>query len=207
VHPTTVLIATVYFSAIAACGGVPREGTSPASWASVGRHCSPYSRAESLPTAVADSLPVRSDSSSEDARWARVARVVPGGWGGGLFLSDGVPTMYLTDPSRRSEALAALNERRVDGRAWGSDLRIRKGRWNYVQLYDWYRDLNQRIANGSISGTDIDQAHNRLLYSVISDSAKRVLEARLAALAVPCYLVAVEIRPYAIPASPAGYDR
>ena len=112
--------------------------------------------------------------------------------------------MYLTDTSRRSEALASLNERRVDGRAWGADLRIRQGRWSYAQLYDWYRYLNQRVGNVSISGTDIDQAHNLLLYAVTNESAKRVLEARLSTLAVPCYLVAVEIRPYATPASPAG---
>jgi hypothetical protein len=157
-----------------------------------------------LPTALAESLSVDSDSLSEDGRWARIARVVPGGWGGGLFLADGVPTMYLTDPSRRSEVVAALNQRGVDGRTLGPDVHVRKGRWSFAQLYDWYRYLNQRIGNVSISGTDIDQAHNRLLFAVTSESAKLVLEARLSTLAIPCYLVAVEIRPYATPGSPAG---
>lgn len=202
-HLTRGSIAAIC-SLLAACGGVRDEGTAPAEWASVGRWCWPNSAAASLPTAVAESLPVDSDSLSEDARWARVARVVPGGWGGGLFLDHGVPTIYLTDPSRRAEAVAALNQRGVDGQTLGPDVRVRRARWNYAQLYDWYRYLNQRIGNVSISGTDIDQAHNRLLYGVTSVSGKRALEARLAALAVPCHLVAVEIGPYATPSSRAG---
>lgn len=195
-HLTTVSIAVICYSAFAACGGVPHEGIAPAEWASVGRWCWRYSPATSLPTAMAESLAVDSDSSSEDARWARIARVVPGGWGGGLFLADGVPTIYLTDTSRRSEALMALNQRAVDGRTLGADVRVRQGRWSFAQLYDWYRYLNQRIGDVSISGTDIDQANNRLLYSVTSETAKRALEARLSTLAIPCYLVAVEIRPF-----------
>jgi hypothetical protein len=204
VNSKTLSIATLCCSALVACRQVSHEESAPAEWASVGRRCSPDSPAASLPPALAESVSVDTDSLSEDARWARIARVVPGGWGGGLFLADGVPTMYLTDTSRRAEAVAALNQRAVDGRTIGPDVHVRQGRWSFAQLYDWYRYLNQRIGNVAISGTDIDQAHNRLLYAVTSESAKRALEARLSTLAVPCHLVAVEVRPYAIPASPAG---
>jgi hypothetical protein len=191
-------------SSTSACDGGRQPGIAAAGWARVGRWCFSTSPATSLPAASVDSLSVEADSSSEDGHWARVARQVPGGWGGGLFLDKGVPTIYLTDPSRRSDALAALKRLAVDGRAWGSDVQVRQGRWSFPQLYDWYRYLNQRIRMVDVSGTDIDQAHNRLLYWVTSDSAKRVFEARLSALAVPCFLVAVEIRPFATPASPPG---
>ena len=116
---------------------------------------------------------------------------------GGAFLDNGVMTMYLTDTTERLDALAALNRLGVDGHAWGPDVQVRKGRWNFVQLYHWYRYINQHLGNVALSGSDIDQARNRLLYFVPTDGDKRKLEARLSALGVPCFLVAVEIRPYA----------
>jgi hypothetical protein len=102
------------------------------------------------------------------------------------------------------DALAALNRLAVDGHGWGPGTQVRQGRqgrWTFAQLYDWYRYLNLRMGKVDLSGSDIDQDHNRLVFSVMSDSAKRVLEARLSALAVPCSLVAIEIRPLATPAS------
>ena len=88
-------------------------------WASIGHPCSQDAPALSLPTAARDSLPADPDSlSSRDARWARLARVVPGGWGGGHFLDHGVPTTYLTDTSRRIEAVAASTNAQSTIASW-----------------------------------------------------------------------------------------
>jgi hypothetical protein len=199
---TRLLIAVVGAST-SACDAGRQSGIADADWARVGRWCFLSSPATSLTAASLDSLPVDAYSNSADGRWARVARTVPGGWGGGWFVDKGVFTIYLTDPSRRADALAALNRLAVDGHRWGSDLQVRHGRWSFAQLYDWYRYLNLRIGMVDLSGSDIDEAQNRLVYSVTSDSAKRALETRLSALNVPCYLVAVEIRGFATPASAA----
>lgn len=184
---------------VLACGD-PHD-TPEERWASVGRRCPRSARAFSLPKVRADSLPPDADSANQDGRWARIARRVPGGWGGGMFLDQGVPTMYLVDLSKRSEAIAALNTDGSDGYPGGANPRFRKGRWSYDQLYDWYRYLNLRLSIPEISGTDIDEAKNRLAYGVASEAGIRAFEARLVELQVPCFLVAVQLRPLATPAS------
>ena len=104
----------------------------------------------------------------------------------------------------RAAAEAVLSEHRVDGRVWGPPMHVRPGRWSFAELYDWDRYLRPRVANASISGYDIDEGHNRLLYSVTTAAAKRELERRLTDLGVPCFLVAIEIRPMASLAAAAG---
>src|SRR5436190_12747815 len=54
-----------------------------ARWARVGRVCWPNAPARSLAPARRDSLPAPSKrSTDDDDRWVRVARTVPGGFGG-----------------------------------------------------------------------------------------------------------------------------
>jgi len=190
--------------AVVACSPGLGDQVLTGEWARLARACSQSSLASSLPKAAVDSLPADVGSIGQDARWAKVASEIPGGWGGGLFLDSGFPTIYLTDPQRKGEALAALNRLGLDGHAWGTDVRVRKGRWDFRQLYDWYRYINYHMGNVALSGTDIDEAHNRLQYWVTTDAAKRTLEARLSALSVPCFLVVIDIRPLATPGAQAG---
>jgi hypothetical protein len=191
-------IALSVFLLNGACHRSPIEEVVPPRWATVGHRCSKNAPASELSALRRDSLPRDADSLlDEDARWARIARSVPGGWGGGLFLDQGVPTMYLTDTSRRAEAVAALNRLGVDGRTIGPDVHIRQGRWTIAQLYDWYRYLNAHIRLESLTGSDVDQGANRLVYAVTTKTAVKVFEAQLIALGIPCFLVAIEVHPRA----------
>jgi hypothetical protein len=175
-----------------------------ATWASIGRHCPAGAPAVVLSPERRDSLPPDPGLTNSDSRWAWIARVVPGGWGGGIFLDSGFANYYLRDTMMRAAAEGVLNEHRVDGRVWGPPMHVRVGRWSFAELYDWDRYLRPRVGNVSFSGYDIDEAHNRLLYSLTTAAAKRDLERRLADLGGPCFLVAIEIRPMAVPAASAN---
>jgi len=179
--------------------GVPDDAPG-GTWARIGHRCSDDVPATALSLQRRDSLPPDPDSANPDGRWARIARLVPGGWGGGIFLDSGVATYYLRDTTQRSAAEAVLNQYRIDGRVWGPPMHVRRGRWSFAELYDWDRYLRRRIATASFSSADLDEGHNRLLYGVTTAAAKREVERRLAELGVPCFLVAIEIHPFDVPA-------
>jgi len=132
-------------------------------------------------------------SATVDDQWADLAREVPGGWGGVLLVS-GRPTVYLVHTERREAALAALYAAGVGLPLF--DIRtadVRQGRWDFAQLYDWYRYINVRV--GTVNGvysTDIDEERNRLVYEVDS-TAKAEVEALVATLNLPCDLVVITI--------------
>jgi len=137
--------------------------------------------------------PVTSAIRTVDDQWADLAREVPGGWSG-VFLVSGRPTVYLVRPEQREEALAALYIAGVGLPLF--DIRsaeVRQGRWDFAQLYDWYRYINVRI--GTVNGlyfTDIDEERNRLVYGVDS-TAKGELDAFVATLNLPCDLVVITV--------------
>src|SRR4051812_27430526 len=70
----------------------------------------------------------------ENDRWARVAQTVPGGFGGYFVRGGGRETIYLTDPSKREAAIAALNVQHINGTLIGPDAVAERARWDYVQL-------------------------------------------------------------------------
>jgi hypothetical protein len=125
-----------------------------------------------------------------------LARTVPGGFGGYFVRSsDGRETIYLKEPEKRGEALVALNARPVTGVTIGADVVVVRGRWDYVQLYEWYRYLVPRLSGTRLVSTDLDEGENRILLGVEDEPSRRRLERRLAALDVPCFLVAIEVGP------------
>src|SRR5207247_5605368 len=110
---------------------------------------------------------------------------------------EGGGWVFLVDTTQRDAALAALGAR---GGLAGRDpkrVRVRKVRWNFAQLYDWYGYLNRHLDfdRDNVAMSDIDEAENRITYGVMGEGARRALEHRLAALRPPppCFLVAVEV--------------
>ena len=166
-------------------------------WARLGRVCSPSAPASSLSTPQRDSLPPvpAENVGDENDRWVRVARTVPGGFGGYFVRGGGRETIYLTDPSKRREAIAALNVHHIMGTLIGPDAVAERARWDFVQLYEWYRYLSPRIHSLGVWEYGIDVLNNRIRLSVSSESARQQLEKRLVALGVPCLLVAIEVGP------------
>jgi hypothetical protein len=168
----------------------------PVRWARLGRICFPNAPAPSLPAVARDSLPTHVGREDEDDRWARIARDVPGGFGGYFLRGPGGPAViYLREPKRKAEALTALNARPFGGSTIGNDVLVERGRWDYVQLHEWYRYLTARLEEPGLVSTDLDAARNRITIGVVDAAARRRLEARLTALGVPCFLVAIEVGP------------
>ncbi|HJU69561.1 MAG TPA: hypothetical protein VJ650_15075 [Gemmatimonadaceae bacterium] len=161
-------------------------------WASLGKACGDDAPAPSLSADKGEALPLGWDV---NAQWAAIARRVPGGWGG-VFLENGIPTIYLVDPAQREAAIAALA---AEGFALTSP-RVKKGRWDFAQLYDWFRYLARHtVAIEGVSYIDIQEARNWIEYGVVDEPTRAHLEEILAPLDVPCFLVAIGIRPHAVP--------
>ena len=153
----------------------------------------------SLPAAQRDSVLAHFDGATGWARttneeWAAIAREVPGGWGG-FFVERDTLWVYLTDPSQREVALAALAGRRG---ATGFDVdvrqaRVRPGRWDFAQLDEWYLYLAPHVQGLGIRESDIQEARNRIEYSVVDTAARTRVERVLAKVDVPCFLVAIDV--------------
>jgi hypothetical protein len=163
-----------------------------------GERCPVDAPAFSLPEALRGSLQ-EDRAATIDSELAAVAREVPGGWGG-MFYREGRLTLYLVDPSKREEAIAAL-EQRLPGTGYGHvvpelrNARILQGRWDFAQMYDWYRYLNQHVwSESGITSGDIDEAKNRIEFGARDEAARARLNARLDSLDLPCGLVVVVIR-------------
>src|SRR5438105_8488100 len=132
-------------------------------WAPLGRSCPADAPAVELPAAQRDSLggPVPESRATIDDRWAEAARELPGGFAGKML--EGGLVVFLVDTTQRDAALAALAAR---GGLEGRDpkrVRVRKVRWNFAQLYDWYRyfGVHVRRAAGLVP-SDIDVARSRM---------------------------------------------
>ena len=64
------------------------------------------------------------------------------------------------------------------------------------------RKLGSHVwTSAKVSSSDIQEARNRIQYSVIDEGERAKLEKALSDLDIPCWLVAIEIRGYATAAS------
>ena len=146
--------------------------------------CAADSAAPSFPPIPRDTIsPER--AATPDAREAAISRRVPGGYAG-HYIDRGRIVVRLVDPAQRAAALAAL------GPLLKMDLsraEVRPARWDFSQLYEWYRYLNDRL-EGVRSG-EIDKVRNRISYYALWETDRPKVEQQLAALRVPCGLVYV----------------
>ena len=181
-------------------GACSNEPTSPEPfvdptlrWAELSKACTSDDVAVSLSDDRKASTPPRTAFLNEDDKSADVARAIPGGWGGPAFFRNGVYYMYLVEPNQRDAAVAALISRGIAV----SGTQFLKGRWDFGQLYDWYRYLGPNALQSVLwSSSHIDEAENRLEYTVINETERSKLESFLSSLDVPCYLVAIGIMDY-----------
>jgi hypothetical protein len=178
---------------LAACSDAPTE-PEIASWVWVhpylGAPCAELSPGPSLDPARRDSIPMVTGRLTSDDRTAEIARQAPGGWGG-TFLEDGRMIVYLVQPESADVAIPELRRLGAGVTRWAE---IRRARWDFAQLYDWYRYLAHR-GLWSIDGvwmSDIDESENRIQYGVTPDGLPDLAEL-LTALGVPCGLVTAEV--------------
>jgi hypothetical protein len=186
-----------------ACNQQENEPVGTATWAVLDRVCRADAPAVPLATAARDSLPpVGSD---HHGRRAALADSLPGRFAG-LTTIDGRLALAMTDTSRRREALAYTRAHGIDGTGLTDDTPVRQVRWDYAQLYDWFRYLERRLdaVSGMVS-LGIAERDNRIEYGVVSANDRLELEARLRRLDVPCFLVAIALEQR--PSVGTGYAR
>ena len=192
---------------LSACGSdadlvsptVVPAGQSDPSWAAIGKTCTPASPAYSIPRARLDSAPATTHGPgrSVDDDWSDIARDTPGGFAG-LILENNLPVVFLTDTTRKADALSALTAKHVySGSLAGAS--VRPARWNFMQLAEWFRYFENTIEfQLAVTSADIDEAKNRITYSVADSSARKLVEQQLSKLDIPCYLVGLTVQGAAI---------
>ena len=120
------------------------------------------------------------------------ARAIPGF--GGLFLDrDGVPTVYLTDARERGRAEQVLDGALRELGATGSQLRVVRGDYDYLQLDGWLNRLAPEalVVPGAVY-VDVDEGSNRLRIGVSTRAADAAVRGVAARLDVPGAAVVVE---------------
>lgn len=149
--------------------------------------------ATSLDPAIAASLPQRTWALTPDDKWASLARTVPGGFAGVLYV-DSKPVLMLTDPSQAGAAKQALAAEFPSFDIRGAE--VRKVRWDFAQLADWYNYLGIRGPVWQTPGTtssDMNEAINRIHYGVVDSASRAALISSLAGMNLPCDLIVIEI--------------
>ena len=156
--------------------------------------CPPDAPGPSVPAAIRESLAPfpQGRQATIDDRWAQTAREIPGGFAG--IILEGGPVVFLVDTTKRDSALAALIARHAIPGRHPERARVRKARWDFAQLHEWYEYLNGHLTGDSgFAMSDIDEGNNRLTYGVGDEAARRRFEDALARLNPPCGLVVVEV--------------
>lgn len=123
-----------------------------------------------------------------------VAQAVPG-FGGYFLDGSGTPAVYLTDPSQRPAAEAALAGFLGDRGFTTADLRVVQGSFAYTQLDAWYRLARANVfgVSGIVLG-DVDEGANRLRFGVAGLPAANAVQVVLTSLGIPLSAVVVEQR-------------
>jgi len=127
-----------------------------------------------------------SPAGSVDEELARMGREVAG-FGGLFYDQEGRPNVYLLDPEGKS----AASLKRL-----GSEVRIRRGDYEFQKLLDWKAELRPLLALPGVVFLDADEARNRVVLGLDSTSRSKSLdreglERRLLATNVPREAVVV----------------
>jgi hypothetical protein len=204
-RPTVSLLLTSIL--VGACAEPIAPEPEDSTWATtLDRVCDSNAAANSLPKAKLDEIGPYRGHPYMDSQWAEIARQVPGGWGGLYYeraagRQQGALTIVLVDPTQQDRAVEALS-RLFRGTGWERlipelpNAVVQQGRWDFAQLFDWYRYLNRHVGQESgVTMSDIQESMNRIEYGVADEAARERLTRRLQGLNLPCFLVAIDIVP------------
>jgi hypothetical protein len=124
---------------------------------------------------------------------------------GGFFLDQGVPTVYLTDPSQRGAVASAVSGFLAARGLSASQLQVLQARFSYRQLEGFYPKARDAVfANPAAVFSDIDEAHDRVTLGVSSEAAASQVRATVAGLGYPAGAVDVVVTEPIVPlATPA----
>ncbi|HKC38351.1 MAG TPA: hypothetical protein VKC15_02300 [Gemmatimonadales bacterium] len=119
-----------------------------------------------------------------------LARTVPGF--GGLFIDNGVPTVYLTDVTKRGAAERALGGFAQSRGFSPGEIRVLQGRYAYGDLDRWTQAVSyEAFDQGGVVFVDLDEASNRVLVGVERGASHANLRSLAARLGVPAQALVV----------------
>ena len=185
----------------------PVVASNDATWATIERRCGLDEPVwEAPPTKVDDSRArTHSGKRSADLRRPAAERSRAGGFAGMYLEAPRVVDSASGRPLERQRRNVlfvdtAAARRRSTG-VWLCDgpngdrpgcTRYLPARWTWDELVAWSGYLQDIVwAVDGVNMSDIDERDNRLVYGVRDAEARRRLEARLAQLDLPCYLVGI----------------
>lgn len=122
---------------------------------------------------------------------ASLSRAIPGF--GGLYLDQGVPTVYLTDVSRRDAVESALG-RFAQSRGFSAgQIKVVQGRFAYQQLDRWTRAVSdEAFSTAGVVWTDLDEAHNTVTIGVEHAAAGASVKNLATRLGIPAAAVRIQ---------------
>jgi hypothetical protein len=112
---------------------------------------------------------------------------------GGLYVDgNGVPTVYLTDVTKKDLAVRALGSfSRAQGLA-PAQLQVVRGDYTYGQLSDWFARISpEALALTGVVFADLDEANNRVLVGVEHAAAAASVRGVAARLGIPAAALTV----------------
>ena len=116
---------------------------------------------------------------------AALARAIPSF--GGMYVDDfGRPTVYVTDMADAGSARAALREFANQNGRDAYDVQLVRANYRYDQLNSWYeRSWPQVMELQGTVFSDLDEAHNKLLFGVENRGLATAVNAIMSARGIP----------------------
>jgi hypothetical protein len=165
--------------------------------------------------AAAGGAQVSSGYGNVRTRFRDIARHQVPGFAGMVYDTTGQPIVFLTDPSQRGAAQAALRSILEHPRFFGSrrvpgkpTIVVRQVKHDYVQLTDWYREMVKALLGmRGLVLTSVDDARNQLQVGVSDAAAQGEAVRRVLAAGVPrgaFYVETTGLKPLSAPSTLDG---
>jgi hypothetical protein len=123
---------------------------------------------------------------------ATLSRAIPGY--GGMFLIDGAPAVYVTDLQQSKRARLVLADFAASQGKSDEDIVVLRGAFSFGELNGWYeRSWAEAMEVPGAVFSDLDEAHNRLLFGVEHAGAANAVRGVMARYGIPESAVDVEV--------------
>jgi hypothetical protein len=121
-----------------------------------------------------------------------LSRAIPGY--GGLFLVDGAPAVYVTDMRQANRARLVLASFAAEQGKSDKDVVVLQGAHKFEDLDNWYQaSWAEAMETPGAVFSDLDEAHNRLLFGVEHAGAANAVRGVMARFGIPASAVDVQI--------------
>lgn len=131
-------------------------------------------------------IPEKAEKTIDD-KFLDVATKAPGF--GGMFVDGDILKIYLTNPTEKPAAVAAIAS--VFGKERAKNIQVLQGKYSFAQLKKWQNRAGELFDMQETIYTDVDEKENRIKIGIDSSDFKAV-EQRLVRLGIPRGAVIIE---------------